>query len=348
MNKILLLVAVVILASSIHSDPPQTISPDKDDNTVILDSIISIAKTHSLYANKVNWDSVEHEMHRRLEGDSVEAIIRPVEYLLAQLGDFHGALLMNGRRYNSFYKTDYHYPVSMKVMNAIHAKGSIVAGEMLEKEVAYLRIPHFYVSDPNQVSGYTNMVREKICELKSREPKGWIIDLRLNIGGNMYPMFAGLGELFPEIHLGGDSKDGKAYHSRWYNEDGNFHMWNSPMTDIPLTCNPERVNVNDSLRVVFLTGRYTSSSGEAVASAFKSQKNIRLIGEITSGWSSTTGWFPISDQIIFLPSVAWFMSPDSTLHRDGVEPDLLVVEEFDLEAMTRGTTIGQGIKWITE
>jgi len=164
----------------------------------------------------------------------------------------------------------------------------------------------------------------------------------------MYPMFAGLGELFPNINLSGDSKDGVTYQSNWYNQNGNFHMWDSPMTNVSLSCNPDGINVNEETKVAFLVGRYTSSSGEAVASSFKGQENVKLIGEITSGWSSTTGWFPINEEVLLVPTVAYFMSIDSTLHKDGIHPDQLIVEELAIESLTSNQTIKESIKWIKE
>ncbi len=346
MNELLIFLLTILFALQWQPNHPD--HPYTDENRLILDSIINISKKHSLYSDKVAWKAIESEMYSRLKGDSLTAIVEPVTYLLEQLGDFHGALYIDGKRYNSFFKTDYHYPLNMEVFNQIDSIGSEVNGLMLPERIAYLKIPHIYASGSEQISTYTSVIRNKICELKNNEPVGWVIDLRLNIGGNMYPMLAGIGELFPNLIIGGDSKDGKTFNSIWHIQNGNLYMRDTQMTNSTLLCNPKGVNVNDSKKVAFLIGRYTSSSGEAVASSFKGQKNTKLIGEITSGWSSTTGWFPINDNVLFSPTVAYFMSKDSTLHKDGVLPDMLIVEELVLDSLTTNLTIRKSIEWIHE
>lgn len=324
------------------------VTHEKTESRITLDSIIAVAKQHSLYKHTVKWDSVESVMTSNLKGDSISAIIEPVEYMFNELKDFHGALYVNGNRYNSYYKTDYHYPVDRDLYNSINSMRSEVNGELLDGQIAYVKIPHFYTANQEQISTYTSEVRSVICNLKRNNPIGWIIDLRLNIGGNMYPMISGLGELYPNLFLGGDSKDGEKYHSNWHIEKGDLHMWDTPMTSTTIQCNPNETNINEEKKVVFLIGRYTASSGEAVASAFKGQKNTRLIGEITSGWSSTTGWFQINDNVLFSPTVAYFMSKDSTLHKDGVVPDEIIVEELKTDSLLTNITLQRSIEWIKE
>ena len=320
----------------------QTPSP-----STMLDSIISVTKTNSLYADKLDWEKLSLEMHAMVkEQDSLEAIIPPVEYMFKQLEDFHGALFLNMRRYNSYYKTEYHYPTDTKVLSKIRESNAIVESKMLKEKIAYLKIPTFNIFGREQIDESTRKLREHICKLKAQNPQGWIIDLRTNMGGNMYPMFAGLGELLPNIKLSGDTKDGANYQSEWYNEDGNFHMWNSPMTDVKLLCSEEGKNENEQVKMAVLAGRYTSSAGEAVASSLKGQKNMRLFGEITSGWSSTTGYFVIAENVFITPTVAWYMSLDKAVHKDGVHPDTLIVEEVNPDALTEGKAFEAALAWV--
>ncbi|MCB0641974.1 MAG: hypothetical protein KDC44_10060, partial [Phaeodactylibacter sp.] len=137
--------AVVFLLITVHFTKAQTPTA----NQALLDSIISITEMHSVYADQVDWDSLRSEMFSRLSAsDSVEAIIAPVEYMFAALGDFHGGLLLKGRRYNSYYKTEYPYPVDLSIINAINQMGSEIDAGMLADGIAYLKIPHLYLSNP--------------------------------------------------------------------------------------------------------------------------------------------------------------------------------------------------------
>ncbi|MEZ4874017.1 MAG: S41 family peptidase [Flavobacteriaceae bacterium] len=314
----------------------------------VLDSIISIAKSQSVYANKVDWPDVTKKMHALIkDGDSLPSIIPPVELMMKELGDFHGALLYNFQRHNSYYKQDYLYPVSFETVQAIQSLGIDLKGVMLPGQIAYVKIPGMNIFGPEEINKNANALRTIICDLKGQKPKGWIIDLRANLGGNMYPMFAGLGELLPNIDLSGDTQNGIDYFSNWENNHGNFYMWGAPMTQGELQCNPKEVNENTSNKIAVLTSRYTASSGEAVASGLKNHENIQLFGEITSGYSSTTGWFPITEHIVFSPTVAYFKSLDGTVYDHGVYPDVVIEEPLDLENLTSGITIEKAIEWLT-
>jgi carboxyl-terminal processing protease len=46
-------------------------------------------------------------------------------------------------------------------------------------------------------------IKNAIARINEKNIKGWIIDLRINTGGNMYPMIAGLTEFLGEGRVGG-------------------------------------------------------------------------------------------------------------------------------------------------
>lgn len=342
--------SIMLLLALSLSFTSQAQTSGLNSNMELLDSIIAIMKVQSVYAEAVDWQEVEQKMKAQLPDDNnLESLIPPVEYLFEALGDFHGGLLLNGQRYNRFYKSEYHYPVSIDIVNEINQNDLQVDAQMLKGKIAYLKIPHLFLYGPEQISEATTKIREKICSLKAKKPKGWIIDLRTNTGGNMYPMFAGLGEILPNISLSGDSRDGASFASNWHNAAGHFFMWGQPMTSTPLSCTePTALNINESQKIAVLTSRYTASAGEAVASSLKSQKNIRLFGEITSGYSSTTGWFPLRENLILLPTVAYYISLDGTWHRNGVYPDQEIIEEIKLDSLTSGKMIETAIKWLKD
>ena len=111
-------------------------------------------------------------------------------------------------------------------------------------------------------------------------------------------------------------------------------------------CNCDITKTNK--KVTVLIGRYTSSSGELVASSLKSQKNVKLSGEQTMGWSTLNGWFLITSDVSINPAISYYMSIDKTAHIDGVIPDISIMENFDYENPTNGNVIEQAKKWISE
>ena len=57
----------------------------------MLDSIISIVKTHSIYKNDVDWSILEKNIYKTfVDSDSNSSTMEPVKYFFTKIGDFHG------------------------------------------------------------------------------------------------------------------------------------------------------------------------------------------------------------------------------------------------------------------
>jgi C-terminal processing protease CtpA/Prc len=321
---------------------------EKLNNEKLLDSILILAKENSVYANKVDWNLVSKKVKANLDvkDSTSNALIKPTQLLLTELNDFHGALLINGQRYMGAAKKEdtFSYKTNQEVPSTLlqeSVKGYKIEAEMLTKNIGYIVIPAINIGgDQNAIDLATNTIRDSICKLLSKKPIKLIIDLRTNIGGNMYPMLSGLGLLFPNMNLGGDSKDGESFYSKWELKEGNLYMWGSQMTSIPINCECK----NKIKKYVVLTSRYTTSSGEVVASSLKGQQNITLLGEQTAGYSSTNSWFQLNEEILFSPAIAYYMSTDKTFHKNGIFPDMEIEEVIDLGNLKKGKTIDKAIE----
>ncbi|MFD2588359.1 S41 family peptidase [Croceitalea marina] len=322
-------------------------SEQSEQNEFLLESMISLAKSNSYYASKVNWGELESKMRSiSKESDSIEKLGKPAELMFKALGDFHGMLMydykvaFNHRSENVGPPNDSIYrAIGATKINAPYQ----VNAEILESEnIAYIEILATGVMQGEDIAIARDAIRKSICDLKKKNPKGWIIDLRCNIGGNMNPMLAGLSTLMPNADLGGDTKDGKNFKSRWAFKDGNFYENGMSNYKADFSCGSEEKNG----RIAVLTSKYTASSGEVVVSCLKGQSGLKVIGEKTSGLSSTNGWFVLSDKWVFAPMTAYFMSKDKTVHNDGVIPDVLVSEELNLDSLKSGKVIDSAIQWI--
>ena len=315
-------------------------SQEKLTNENILDSILFLAKENSVNTNYIDWNKVTKKVKAtlNLKDTSQYALAKPTQLLLTELNDFHGAIIINGNRFMGNVKKENNstYTNNQEIASTLYQKsieGYKININMLKKNIGYIEIPTINIgADYGSIDLATNIIRDSICKLLSKKPIKLVIDLRTNVGGNLYPMLSGLGILFPDLKLGGDSKDGKMFNSNWELKNGDFYMSNYQMTSIPINCNCE----NKIKKYIVLTSRYTTSSGEAVASSLKGQQNIILMGEKTSGYSSTNSWFKITENIIFSPATAYYMSIDKTFHKNGIIPNIVIIEELDLTDLTSG------------
>ena len=318
-----------------------------DQVEILLDSLISLAKSNSYYSSKVNWTDLEKEMiDLSKKQDSIDRLGKPAELMFKTLGDYHGMLMYD-------YKVAFNHrlensgPPNDSIYNVIGAtkinSPYKVQAQILDKHnIAYIEILGTGVMQGEQITEARDEIRQQICMLKDKKPKGWIIDLRCNIGGNMNPMLAGLGELIPNADLGGDTKDGENFFTTWSFKNGNFYQNNYSHYEADLNCE----NGDSNGRIAVLTSKYTASSGEVVVSSLKGQPDLKIIGEKTSGLSSTNGWFVLSDKWVFAPMTAYYMSKDKTVHNDGIIPDFTINETLNLENLKKGKTIDRAIEWI--
>ena len=350
---------ILIISTLAFSCSGQISQSKKTKPERVLDSIISIVKTQSIHKNDVDWSTLEIKVLEKLKkSDSISSIIEPVQYLLKELGDFHGSLTVIDKQYKAKGKKernvsyDYlsqNYEDKMMAIYQNSQRYTEINGKILKNSIAYIEIPMMLNYQGNQELNidYTLKIRRKICELEKYSPKGYIIDLRSNLGGTAFPMLSGLGELFNNLEIGGATKDGKSFSSKWSIKEGNAIIGKDSIPNLPkTTCNCDITKTNK--KVAVLISRYTSSSGELVASSLKSQKNVKLFGEQTMGWSTLNGWFLISSNVAINPATSYYMSIDKTAHIDGVIPDISIVENFDYENPTNGNVIEKAKKWISE
>ncbi|WTT98070.1 S41 family peptidase [Streptomyces sp. NBC_00076] len=106
---------------------------------------------------------------------------------------------------------------------------------------------------------------------------GWVVDLRRNGGGNMWPMLAVVGPILGDGEVGMFvDADGKK--SVWTIEDGGPRYAGSSAG----WGGGEPVG-NADAPVAVLTGGMTASAGEAVVVAFRGRPDTRFFGERTAG-----------------------------------------------------------------
>jgi hypothetical protein len=163
--------------------------------------------------------------------------------------------------------------------------------------VAVEGVPLIDVDDANQ---YATGVQQLIRELDAQVPCGWIVDLRENTGGNMYPMLAGLGPILGE-GVAGQFIDPEGETTEWSYRDGQALIGAEPLTQVSGGAYRLRA---EHPPVAVLTGFRTASSGEAMVISFVGRPNTRSFGRSTAGLSTANDLFPLSDGAMIVLTTA--------------------------------------------
>jgi carboxyl-terminal processing protease len=162
------------------------------------------------------------------------------------------------------------------------------------------------------------MLHDISAGLEAPHPSGWIIDLRGNGGGNMYPMLAGIGFVLGEGTAGSFvSLEGNTQ-SVWSYRSGKAMV--AEVVDAEVTKPPLTLTELPSVAVLIDSG--TISSGEAIAVSFAGRPRARFFGTQTYGLASGNQMFRLADGAALFLNTTMDADRLGRKYPDGIEPDV--------------------------
>ena len=184
-------------------------------------------------------------------------------------------------------------------------------------------------------------IRNSLTGFVEKKVNKWIIDLRYNGGGNINVMLAGIAPLLDAetvVQIKGDKNDIIASAEI---KDGNFWYRGSNVFNIK---NKTKIR---NPKIAILTSRWTTSSGEFVAVAFKGQKNTKFFGEETDGKTTENSWEVINNEIALIISTGVYCDRNENIYAENVKPDKEII--FDVEEnKDKDKGIIEAINWLND
>jgi hypothetical protein len=277
-----------------------------------LTEALALIREHSMYRDRVDWEAVEAHAYRRAWGARVPAdTYGAIRLALNELGDRHSFIMTPEQ-------------VSELEDGTLAASAPEPRGELLEERVGYLSLPG-WAGSREAAGAYATRIQAIIRELDAAGPCGWIVDLRENMGGSMWPMLAGVGPILGEGRVGAFVYP-EATSVDWLYTDGQARMGDVVETEIE---GPAYTLADPGAPVVVLIGRHTVSSGEAMAVAFRGRPESRSFGELTAGLSTSNREFVLGDGAWLLLTVAAFADRTGQVYGSGIIPDEVVTWRGD-------------------
>jgi len=176
---------------------------------------------------------------------------------------------------------------------------------------------------PNRIS-YVDSIHARIAALDSARVCGWIVDLRGNTGGNMWPMLAGIGPLLGAEVVGSFTNAPPGYSWR-YRDGRSWFGLETPPNQVPgWGTSPPAAIRNPAAPVALLTGRKTASSGELTLLAFLGRPNVRTFGDSTAGFTSSNSSIPLRDGATMVVTSSYPRDRLGRAYPLSVAPDELV------------------------
>jgi len=305
--------------------------------------IILKAKETSLYSEQINWEEVNNRfIELTKEKEKIEDLKVGLQYLINSLGDKHatfrlakdhsivvsytGEIKEKRNRDPKFINT---------VINDISAKFSY---QLFENGIGYLKIVGI---GSGNVKEQADFIRKGLVDLKANGVDKWIVDLRFNGGGNMEPMISGLAPLIGEGFIAGAINKHNEIRE-FIIEKGQFSNYGRLVCEMD---NSPKISANE--KVAVLLSRYTISSGELVAIAFKGRDNTLFIGEETTGYTTGNGYDKISDELVLVISQDVFIDRNKIKYDNNVGVDENIEFQHHVN-IKNDNQVNRAIDWLNE
>jgi hypothetical protein len=286
----------------------------------LLDEMIQLMKNKSINKAHIDWGDFRSRVYKKIPGAITVSDSYPgIEEALIMLGDHH-----------SFYITR---RGGVIVGDPLNCKAQVTPSQSIPEEIGYIKVNAFEgnYTDQNAIA----YVKEMWSQIEQRDRpglKGWIVDLRGNTGGNMWPMLAGIGPVLGD-GIAGYFVDPEGNESSTWGIDKGFALIGKARlahfgTSYTLiTPNP---------KVAVLLDNAVVSSGEVLAITFIGRTNTKSFGESTCGMSTSNTGFVLSDNSTLFLTTHHLADRNKKIYGFPIEPDIVT-----------NTTLKDAVEWLS-
>jgi carboxyl-terminal processing protease len=286
--------------------------PMPDSVRDYISAAMTTFRTHSVHRADVDWQSLEDSVVARSGNAQTPAgTWRALTSALRGV-DVHSFLMP---------------PAAMMMSGVIltpqasRAALSHPLGHLVDGDIALVVVPpHSGANRP----AYVDSLQSEIAALDNAGACGWVVDLRENTGGNMWPMLAGVGPLLGAEVVG--SMTNRASGIAWHYRDGRSWSGTDTLPDKPegwATVVTHTLS-RPTAPLAVLIGRATESSGEMTLLAFLGRPNTRSFGDSTGGRNSVNSSIPLRDGAMMIVTSAYPLDRLGRRYPLSVAPDELV------------------------
>ncbi len=314
---------------------------------VSADSLYTFIKYNSIHRTTLDWKQVDKTFNEQIKtaktlNDTMNCFVA----VFRSLKDVHSQIYLNNQYYGHYSIFDDSILAWLKPLNdkAISVTNKIHS-EVISKGIGYIRVPTFQVFDPIQINSFAQSIADSISKLSTKSKIGFIIDLRLNGGGNIYPMLSGLSQFLGDQTIGFETDINDSIVRAWEIKNGNFVIGGYQTTDIKVNQMSNLTN----LPIVVIIGPVTKSAGSMVAIAFKGRPNTLFIGEPTAeGYTTSNGYFQFAPNLALNFATNYVADRYRNVYKKTVNPDTTINQGDNFDNLLNDEKIKTSIKWLTK
>ena len=303
--------------------------PTSNENnmTSLLQEVFYKVKNNSVFRKDINWQELEHFILDSTCSNISESDFKnKIKLLFTKIGDKHGAFYYKGERLGMDQSWKNKLRIPDNIPNDITLKTTF-----LEEGYGYILIPPNNSFDAETCQRY----QDSLCNLGLENLKGLIIDLRLNQGGSVYPLFGGLNQVYGAKYFGSNITLDRKVLQKWTVSNGAFGR-NRILN---------RCKANPKLKIVVLISQITASAGEMMAVALKGRSNTLFIGESTCGLTTMNVNFKIGVNTLSIAS-SIIADRKGNVYLGSVPPDITITNGDNFYELFQDTKVIAALEWM--
>jgi C-terminal processing protease CtpA/Prc len=254
-------------------------APPHDPKMVkYVDKALDIMERNSIMRNLIEWEEFrEITFERASELNDMSDAHVSIRDAVMRLGDNHSRLILPDRAAARKKLDD---------SSGGPPPWTPVSGRLLDQHIGLITVPAFSGINTKRMQLYVDEMHAVMKSIDSDEVCAWIVDVRANSGGNVFPMLSGIGPILGSGTAGGGVN---ANGSTFY-----LSVENGRSGKAGPSGRSYRLK-NRKPPVAVLIGHKTASSGEAIALSFIGREETLTFGEPTAGFTTGNRGFNLSD-----------------------------------------------------
>lgn len=202
------------------------------------------------------------------------------------------------------------------------------------KDFGYIKVgsfsknPHSTNHNTSEATAYISELLDSIKKYDQPGLKGWIIDLRYNSGGNMWPMLTALTPFLSDGELG--SFRSADINQTWMLNNNVIYLDGKMQSDVIAQHAKQYKIKNGSKKIAVLIKRRTASSGEAVGIALRTVKGAKFFGTTTNGFATANKPIQLRNKEALILTTSEMYDYKGVRFPQGIKPDFFTCKHKEL------------------
>ena len=321
---LLLLSATICLAACGGSKSPTAPTPAPGMSgtaRAYLEQVLELMQANSINRKKIDWAGFRASVNAvAATAQTVSDLYPAIRTALGLLDDHHSV-------YEGPDGTHISNPSPLASCPDVATPAAAVP-----PGIGYVKVGGFSGSGA-VAAAFAQGIQDAIRGADRPDLAGWMVDLRDNGGGTMWPMIAGLGPLLGNGNAGAFI-DPEGTITWWGYRDSASILNATPM----VTVSSPYLIVGSTPRVAVLTNCRVASSGEATVIAFRTRLDTRSFGTGTYGVSTANRTIPLTGGGTLYLTVSTMADRTGRPYGSAVVPDEIIPDPTE--------TVRRAAEWL--